>query len=50
MIYLTKQGYGTLAEIRELDTPDFLDLLEYESIVNAISRHQYWQAKQEQQR
>ena len=47
MAYLSKQGYGTLAEIRDLDTSDFLDLLEYEAIENAITRHLQWKAEQD---
>ena len=38
-LYLCKAGYGTLEYIRQLDTPDFLDLVEYEQISNAIQRH-----------
>ena len=33
MFFLSSQGYGTIAEIRDLDTVDFLNLLEYESIL-----------------
>jgi hypothetical protein len=29
LLALSKAGYGTLAELRELDTPDFLDLIEF---------------------
>jgi len=47
MMYLAKQGYGTLAEIRDLDTEDFLNLMEYEAIDNAIGRHMRWKAEQE---
>ncbi|MDR0453482.1 MAG: hypothetical protein LBH05_01570 [Deferribacteraceae bacterium] len=35
--YLSKQGYGSLAEITDLDTPEFLNALEYEYIVNAVT-------------
>jgi hypothetical protein len=37
--YLSKKGYGSLGEIRELATPDFLDLAEYESIQNDIESY-----------
>lgn len=32
MIVLCKLGYGSLEYIEQLDTPDFLDLVEYEHI------------------
>lgn len=50
VLYLAKQGYGTPADIREWDTPDLLDALEYEAIGNAIDRHLRWQAEQESKR
>jgi hypothetical protein len=46
-LYLAKQGYGTPGQIREWDSPEFLDALEYESIENAIGRHLRWKAEQE---
>lgn len=33
---LVKAGYGTLKEIQELDSPEFLDLMEYEDISTKI--------------
>lgn len=33
---LVKAGYGSVEELRKLDSDDFLDLLEYESISNDI--------------
>ena len=33
---LSKIGYGTLKEVKEMDTPEFLDAVEYESIVQDI--------------
>jgi len=50
VLYLSKQGYGTPAHIREWDTPDFLDAIEYEEIGNAIQRHHQWLAEQEAKR
>ena len=47
MFYLAKQGYGSLKEIREWDTPELLDALEYEAIDNAIGRHLRWKAEQD---
>jgi hypothetical protein len=45
VVYLSKQGYGTVSQIRDLDTKDFLDLMEYEAIENAIERHLRWKAE-----
>ena len=39
VFHLAKQGYGTVAEIKEMDTKEFLDLVEYEHINNALERH-----------
>lgn len=50
VLYLSKQGYGTPAQIRDWDTTDFLDALEYEAIENAIGRHMRWKAEQENKR
>lgn len=47
VLYLSKRGYGTPAQIREWDTTDLLDALEYEAIDNAIGRHMRWKAEQE---
>jgi len=46
ILYLSKQGYGTVDQIRAWDTPQFLDALEYEEIEAAISRHLTWKARQ----
>lgn len=32
MFALVKAGYGSLAEIEAMDTPDFLDAIEFEQI------------------
>ena len=34
---LVKAGYGTLKEIKELDTPELLDIIEYEQITADIT-------------
>lgn len=47
VLYLAKQGYGTPQQIKEWDTPEFLDALEYEAIGNAIERHIRWKAEKE---
>jgi hypothetical protein len=36
---LSRAGYGTLSEIEKLDTPDFLDLVEFERINRDIEKH-----------
>ncbi len=41
---LAKQGYGTVNEINEWDTPQLLDAIEFERIHNDIQRH-YAEAK-----
>lgn len=42
---LVKAGYGSMREIVELDTPEFLDALEFESMGNAVSSYKMKQAK-----
>lgn len=41
---LAKSGYGSLAEIHNMDTKDFLDCLEYEYIQNTIQSIIYKEA------
>lgn len=36
---LAKKGYGTIADIEAMDTPQFLDLVEYEHICCDIEWH-----------
>lgn len=43
--YLSKQGYGTVKELMELDTPEFLDLLEYEAINQSIQNYEMERAR-----
>lgn len=45
IFYLSKQGYGSIAELNILDTPEILDLIEFEQITNAIEYHQINEAK-----
>jgi len=40
IFYLAKQGYGSIKEIRAMDTKEFLDLVEYEQISQSIERYQ----------
>lgn len=44
---LVKAGFGSLAEIQELDTEDFLDLVEFMQISNEIEKYQIDEAKRE---
>ena len=37
---LSKCGYGPLSEMQLLDTPEVLDLIEYESIVADIQAYE----------
>jgi hypothetical protein len=37
--HLAKQGYGSLRELRDLDTPEFLDLVEFENINSQIESY-----------
>lgn len=36
---LVKAGYGSLAEIQQMDSPEFLDCLEFEEISNQITEY-----------
>jgi len=45
VLFLVKSGYGSLTEIKEWDTKQFLDALEYEAIDNAIARYLQWKAE-----
>jgi hypothetical protein len=36
---LVKEGYGSLVELRDLDTPEFLDLVEFENINGQIEAY-----------
>lgn len=42
MIYcmLSEFGFGSIAELRRMDTPELFDLLEYYQIKRAIERHE----------
>ena len=39
IFYLSKQGYGSIAEIGGLDTKELLDLMEFEHITHAIESY-----------
>jgi len=36
MFSLSKKGYGSLAEVRKLDTDELLSIIEYENIISDI--------------
>jgi hypothetical protein len=42
---LSKAGYGSIKELRELDTHEFLNLIEFENIQNDIQTHLMDEAK-----
>jgi len=41
IFFLAKQGYGTVDQIEEWDSPKFLDALEYESICADLIAHEH---------
>lgn len=36
---LARKGYGSIAELSEMDTPEFLDLVEFERIQQDIEQY-----------
>jgi len=45
IFFLSKKGYGTIDYIEQWDTPRFLDVMEYEQIINSIEAHKYEAAR-----
>jgi len=45
MFSLSKKGYGSLAEVRNLDTDELLKIVEYENIVSDIEMLEMEDAK-----
>lgn len=39
MFALVKAGYGNLAQVEAMDTPEFLDAIEFEQITADIQAH-----------
>jgi hypothetical protein len=39
VFYLAKKGYGTVKEIKDWDTKQFLDAVEFDTIENSIRNH-----------
>ena len=44
---LVKKGYGSLKEVREFDTNEIMQMLEYEYLLGAIEFLEYESAKEE---
>jgi len=42
---LVRHGYGTLKQVRNMDTGDFLDAVEYQEISSAIEQYRIEQAQ-----
>lgn len=45
LLSLVRHGYGTFSELSELDTPEFLDIVEFHQMSSAIERYEYEQAR-----
>lgn len=45
LMHLARQGYGSLTELRQLDTPDVMDLIEYENIQADVQEYLEWEAR-----
>lgn len=39
LLSLAKAGYGTVTELKKLDTDDFLDMIEFEHMARDIEGH-----------
>ena len=39
IFFLSKRGYGSIEHIETWDTPRFLDVMEYEDIMQCIEQH-----------
>ena len=44
---MVKKGYGGLQEVKEFDTKDVMQILEYESILSDIEQLEYNEIKEE---
>jgi len=44
---LVRYGYGTLDQVRNMDTEDFLDAIEYQEISSSIEQYRMEQAQRE---
>jgi len=46
IFFLSKKGYGSIDDIEAWDTPRFLDVVEYERIINSIDKYVYEQERE----
>jgi hypothetical protein len=46
LFHLARRGYGSVAELEQMDTPQFLDLVEFECIQNDIELYQIQQNRE----
>ena len=44
---MVKKGYGGLQEVKEFDTKDIMQILEYEAILSDIEQLEYNEMKEE---
>ena len=47
LMHLAKQGYATLPDLWKMDTPEILDLIEYENIQADVQEYLEWEARNE---
>jgi hypothetical protein len=45
LMHLARRGYGSLWEMQQLDTPEVLDLVEFENIQVDIEDYLMWEAQ-----
>lgn len=45
LMHLARQGYGSILELSQLDTPAILDLIEYENIQADVQEYLEWEAR-----
>lgn len=45
VLMLTRRGYGSMAELMQMDTPEIMDAIEFEQMANAIEAHETREAK-----
>ena len=45
LYYLVREGYGTIAELEQMDTTEYLDLIEHEQIRQDIELYHMQQAR-----
>lgn len=45
VFHLARRGYGSVVEIKQMDTPQFLDLVEFEQIYSDLELYHSQQAQ-----